>query len=114
MDAQGIALDMRHLRSLEPTDTLTIHQLTKLCADLQKDVITLQCQVLQLEQLVNLSRNDVGNLYQGMDSLIALRETLDAVFTDEAPAAVCPSCGGVGSHNSFMCEKCYGTGEVQS
>jgi DnaJ-class molecular chaperone len=40
----------------------------------------------------------------------------DAVFTIETePAAeVCPECHGEGSDFSYFCERCNGTGKVQS
>lgn len=84
-------------------DQTAVHQLTKLCADLQADVRTLQCQVMELEQALSDSR-----------------AMLDAVFTIETePAAeVCPHCNGTGhepqSWLGLTCRRCEGKGTVQS
>lgn len=53
----------------------TIHQLTQLCAELQSDLTDLRAQVAELT---------------------ALRDTMNAVFTLEAPADTCPECHGTG------------------
>lgn len=62
-------------------DQTAVHQLTTLCAELQSDVRTLQCQVMELEQALSDSR-----------------AMLDAVFTieTEPDAEVCPECHGTG------------------
>lgn len=89
-----------------------IFRLTELCAGLQKDIHTLQCQVMELELQVKSNAQDVGNLYEGVDSLVAMHDTLSAVFTIEAPAAaVCPECNGEGSDFFYICERCNGTGK---
>ena len=109
MDAQ------RPFLSFPVLDLRAVYELTSLCAELQKDVITLQCQIMELEQQVILNRDNVGNIHDNLESLIAMRDTLNSVFVLETePAAVCPECHGEGSDFSYICERCNGTGKVQS
>lgn len=76
------------------TDRAAIHQLVNLCAELQSDITALRAQVAELT---------------------AMRDTLNAVFTIEAPAAICPACEGFGDIGDGVtdCAECNGTGKVQ-
>ena len=106
MDAQ------RPFLSFPVIDQRAVYELTKLCAELQRDVHTLQCQIMQLEQQVTRNRDDVGNIYEGMDSLIAMRNTLNSVFVLPTPCAYCNGTGELGDGEN-ACTECQGTG-VQS
>jgi hypothetical protein len=74
----------------------TLRQLVNLCAELQSDLAALRAQVAVLTATVIQQENEVGNLYEGVDQLTALRDALNAVFTLEAPADTCPQCHGTG------------------
>ena len=95
-----------------------LHEMTKLCAALQADIYTLQCQVMELEERCSQNAHDVGNLYEGVDRLTALRDTLNTVFTVEAPGEMCPHCNGTGlepqSWLKLTCGRCAGKGTVES
>ena len=97
-------MDAHNLYSLELADPRTMQQVIQLCADLQSDIRTLRAQVAELT---------------------AMRDTLNAVFTIEAPAAdTCEYCKGTGywtdnlgqNHYCWSCNRSgrKGTGKVQS
>lgn len=127
MDAQMTELDVRHLRSLEPNDQRTIHQLVTLCADLQSDLAALRAQVSDLTARLNDADAHSALMQLGMEfmgselsTVQAMRDALNAVFTIEAPAACsCEACNGSGKWTDnigqdHFCWACNGTGEVQS
>jgi hypothetical protein len=86
-----------NLYEMDLSDPRAIAQVIILCGEMQRDISALRAEVA---------------------TLAAMRDTLNAVFIIEAPAA-CPECNGEGKWTDSigtvrLCKRCDGMGEVQS
>jgi hypothetical protein len=77
-----------------------------------------QRQVYLLRDVLNDALKEIEALKAEVATLAAMRDTLNAVFTIESPAA-CPECNGEGKWTDSigtvrLCKRCDGMGEVQS